>query len=337
MPRPRQTEVTLRRIGLAIVVAISLLAPLALEAQQAEKVYRIGFLGLSSAEDYATNLQAFRQGLRDLGYEEGKTISIEYRWAQGRDERLPALAAELVRLNPAVLVTHASPGIRAAQRATTTIPIVMGVSADPVRQDLVKSLARPGGNTTGVATMQFDLAGKRLELFKEALPSLRYVAVLLNPTNPSVREDFRQMELASVKLGVRLRSFELAREPSALDSVFAAILRDRPDGLIVVAESLAATHNARIADFAVRNRLPSMGALGSFVPQGGLISYGGDYTHGWRVAARYVDRILRGAKPADLPVEQPTKFYLAINLKTAKALGLTIPQTLLLRADQVIE
>jgi putative ABC transport system substrate-binding protein len=328
----------MRLIGLAVVLTFSLLlAPLAAEAQQAGKVYRIGFLGLSSAEDYATNLQAFRRGLRDLGYEEGKSISIEYRWAQGRDERLPALAAELVRLNPAVLVTHATPGIQAAQQATTTIPIVMGVSADPVRLGLVKSLARPGGNTTGVATLQFDLAAKRLELFKEALPSLRHVAVLLNPTNAAVREDLRQMELASGKLGVRLRSFELAREPSALESVFAAILRDRPDGLIVVADSLAATHNARIAEFAARNGLPAMGALGNFVAEGGLISYGGDYSNGWRVAARYVDRILRGAKPAELPIEQPTKFYLAINLKTAKALGLTIPPSLLARADHVIE
>jgi putative ABC transport system substrate-binding protein len=321
---------------LAMALALFLAVALAAESPAA-RVYRIGFLGLSSAADYALLLHAFRQELRELGYKEGENISIEYRWAQGRDERLPALASELVRLNPDVLVTHATPGIRAAQQATTTIPIVMGVSADPVRLGFVKSLARPGGNTTGVATMQFDLAAKRLELFKEAIPTLRYVAVLLNPANPAVSEDLRQMEVAGGKLGVRLRSFELVGEPAALQTVFAAILRERPDGLIVVADSLAAKHGTRIGEFALRNRLPAMTALRDIVADGGLISYGGDYTEGWRVAARYVDRILKGAKPAELPVEQPTKLHLVINLKTAKALGLTIPPALLLRADHVIE
>jgi ABC-type uncharacterized transport system substrate-binding protein len=324
-----------RRAFLAGSAAL-LTVPLAAEAQGA-KVYRIGFLGLSSAAVYAPSVQAFRQELRELGYEEGKNLSIEYRWAHGRDAHLPALASELVRLNPDVLVTHATPGIRAAQQATTTIPIVMGVSADPVRLGFVKSLARPGGNTTGVATMQFDLAAKRLELFKEAIPTLRYVAVLFNHANQAVREDLRQMEVAGGKLRVRLRSFELVVEPAALQTVFAAILRERPDGLIVVADSLAAKHITRIGEFAVRNRLPAMSALREIVLTGGLISYGGDYQEGWRVAARYVDRILKGAKPAHLPVEQPTKFELIINLKTAKALGLTIPPSLLLRADQVIE
>jgi putative ABC transport system substrate-binding protein len=314
-----------------------LAAPLAVGAQQAGKVYRIAFLGLSSPADYAGFVQAFLQGLRDLGYEEGKNVSIEYRWAEGREDRLPTLAAELVRHDPHVLVTHATPGIRAAQRATTTIPIVMGVSADPVRLGFVKSLARPGGNTTGVATMQFDLAAKRLELFKEAIPTLQYVAVLLNPTNPGLREDLRQMEVAGGKVGVRLRSFELVGEPAALQTVFAAILRERPDGLIVVADSLAAKYSTRIREFAASNRLPAMGAFRNLVVDGGLISYGGDYQEGWRIAARYVDKILKGAKPADLPVEQPTKFELVINLKTAKALGLTIPPSLLARADQVIE
>ena len=320
--------------GMALAL---LLAVLVVPESQAGAGYRIGFLGLTSSADYASNLAAFRQGLRDLGYEEGKKLEIEYRWAQGHDERLPALASELVRLNPDVLVTHATPGIRAAQQATTTIPIVMGISADPVRLGFVKSLARPGGNITGVATMQFDLAAKRLELFKEAIPTLRHVAVLLNPANPVVREDLRQMEVAGGKLGVKLRPFDLAGEPAALQTVFAAILRERPDGLIVVADSLAAKHSARIGEFAARNRLPAMAALREIVADGGLISYGGNYAEGWRVAARYVDRILKGAKPADLPVEQPTKFDLVINLKTAKALGLTIPPSILARADQVIE
>ena len=300
-------------------------------------MYRIGFPGLSSAADYAPNLSAFRQGLRHLGYEEGKQISIEYRWAQDRYERLPALATDLVRLNPDVIVTHATPGIRAAQQATTTIPIVMGVSSDPVRLGFVKSLARPGGNTTGVATLQSDLAAKRLELLKQIIPTLGRIAILLNPTNPGILEDLKQMEFAGVKLGVRLRSFELVREPTALDTVFSAILRERPEGLIVVADSLALTHGSRIAEFAVRNRLPAMGGWTRFVVDGGLVSYAADFAEGWRIAARYVDKIFKGAKPADLPVEQPTKFELVINMKTAKALGLTIPPSLLLRADQVID
>src|SRR5262245_49946208 len=319
-----------------VQMSVSVLAAPA-EAQQPGKVWRIGFLGLSSAADYAANLSAFRQELRALGYEEGKQISIEYRWAQDRYERLPALATDLVRLSPDVLVTHATPGIRAAQQATTSIPIVMGVSSDPVRLGFVESLARPGGNTTGVATLQVDLAGKRLELFKEVVPTLRHVAILWNATNPALREDLRQMDLASVKLGVRLRPFELAREPTTLDTVFAAIVRERPQGLIVVADSLAATHSSRIAEFAIRNRLPAMAGWKGFVANGGLISYAADFLEGWRVAARHVDRILKGAKPADLPVEQPSKFDLAINLKTAKALGLTIPPALLVRADSVVE
>ena len=313
-------------------------APLAAEAQPASKVYRIGFLGLSSPAGYAANLRAFRQGLRDLGYEEGKNISIEYRWAEERNERLPALAAELVRLNPDVLVTHATPGIRAAQQATSTIPIIMGTSADPVRLGFVKSLARPGGNTTGVASQLIDLAAKRLELLKEAVPNLRQVAVLSNLANAAAREAVRETEVAARKLGVRVWSFEVKTEPTELETVFTTILRERPDGLIVIPDSLViGPRNARITEFAARNRLPAMGGERRFAADGGLISYGGDFSEGWRLAARYVDRILKGAKPADLPVEQPTNFELVINLRAAKALGLTIPQSLLQRADQMIE
>jgi putative ABC transport system substrate-binding protein len=188
-----------------------------------------------------------------------------------------------------------------------------------------------------VATLQSDLAAKRLELFKELVPTLGQVAVLWNPTNPGLREDLRQMELASMKLGVRLRSFELVREPTTLDTVFAAILRERPQGLIVVADALASTHSSRIADFALRNRLPAMAGWRAFVADGGLISYAADFQAGWRIAARHVDRVLKGAKPAELPVEQLSEFDLAINLKTAKALGLAIPPSLLVRADSVVE
>jgi putative ABC transport system substrate-binding protein len=326
-----------RRVFISGAVAV-LAAPPAAGAQPAGKVYRIGFLGLSSPASYAANLQAFRQGLRDLGYHEGKNISIEYRWAEERNERLPALAAELVRLNPDVLVTHATPGIRAAQQATSTIPIIMGTSADPVRLGFVKSLARPGGNTTGVASQLIDLAAKRLELLKEGVPNLRQVAVLSNLANAAAREAVRETEVAARKLGVRVWSFEVKTEPTELETVFTTILRERPDGLIVIPDSLViGPRNARITEFAARNRLPAMGGERRFAADGGLISYGGDFSEGWRLAARYVDRILKGAKPADLPVEQPTKFELVINLRAAKALGLTIPQSLLQRADQVIE
>jgi putative ABC transport system substrate-binding protein len=327
-----------RRAFIGTLAGGLLAAPLAARAQPAGKVHRIGFLGLSSPAGYAANLQAFRQGLRDLGYEEGKNISIEYRWAEERNERLPALATELVRLNPDVLVTHATPGIRAAQQATSTIPIIMGTSADPVRLGFVKSLARPGGNTTGVASQLIDLAAKRLELLKEAAPNLRQVAVLSNLPNAAAREAVRETEVAARQLGVRVRSFEVKKDPIELETVFTAILRERPDGLIVIPDSLViGPRNARITEFAARNRLPAMGGESRFAADGGLISYGGDFSEGWRLAARYVDRILKGAKPADLPVEQPTKFELVINLKTAKALGLTIPPSLLQRADQVIE
>src|SRR5215471_6734028 len=234
----------MRRIGLAVVLAL-MLAPLAIEGQQAAKVYRIGFLGLSSATEYAPNLESFRQGLRSLGYEEGRNFQIDYRWAQGRVEGLPGLAAELVRLNPDVLVTHAG-GVAAAQRATTTIPIVMGVSADPIRQGLVNSLAKPGGNTTGVSSQLVDLSAKRLEVLKEIIPKLRQVAVL-SFESPGAREGLRDTEAAASKLGgLRVRSFGMVTEATELEAVFATILRDRPDGLIVLPDSRMAPHNARI-------------------------------------------------------------------------------------------
>ena len=335
-PAVAGTARMLMNIGLGVVLALLLAVPIAGESQVG-KAYRIGFLGVSSAADYAPYLQAFRQGLRDLGYEEAKNISIEYRWAEGRNDRLPALAAELARLNPDVLVTHTFPGTRAAQKATSTIPIVMGTSSDPVRLGLVKSLAKPGGNTTGVASQLIDLAAKRLELLREAVPTLRQVAVLSNPANPTAREAVKETEAAARTLGVRMRSFKVVTEPTELETELSAILRERPDALIVIPDPVVPAHLARILEFAARNRLPTMGGERGFAAAGGLISYGGDFLEGWRLAARYVDRILKGAKPAELPVEQPTKFDLAINLNTAKALGLTIAPALLLRADQVTE
>jgi putative tryptophan/tyrosine transport system substrate-binding protein len=242
-----------------------------------------------------------------------------------------------VRLNPDVLVTHGTPCIRAAQAVTTTIPIVMGTSADPVRLGLVKSLARPGGNTTGVSSQVVDLASKRLELLKEVVPKLRLVAFLSARANPAAHENLRDTEVAAGKLGLRVRSFETVTEPTGMETVFGAILQDRPEGLIVLPDPLTGSHSARIVQFSARNRLPALYGARQFVAAGGLISYGGDFSEGWRVAARYVDKILKGAKPSDLPIEQPTKFELVINVKTAKALGLTIPPSLLARADQVIE
>jgi putative ABC transport system substrate-binding protein len=324
-----------RREATLALVAFGTVA-LGAHAQSAGKPYRIGFLGQTSASAYAPQLQGFLQGLRELGYVEGKNIVIEYRWADGREDRLAELAAQLVRLNPDVLVAHAT-GVRAAQQATSTIPIVMGVSADPVGMGLIKSLARPGGNTTGVASQMIDLASKRLELLKEIVPQLKEVAVLSYESSQGARRGLAETEVAAQKLGVRVHPFWLAAEPTALESIFAAIARERAAGVIVQADSVTGRYSDRIAGLAVKKGLPAMGGARPFVVDGGLISYGGDFVEGWRVAARFVDKILKGAKPADLPVEQPTKFELVINLKTAKALGIKIPQAVLLRADAVIE
>ena len=318
-----------------IATGALLAAPLAAEAQPARS-YRLGFLGLTSASDYAPYVNAFLLGLRDLGYEEGRNLVIEYRWAEGREERLPELAVQLVRFNPDVLVAHAI-GVRAVQQATSTIPIVMGVSSNPVEFGLIKSLAKPGGNTTGVTSQLIELSSKRLEMLREVVPKLKVVAVLSNLALPGLRKGLEETESAARRLGVRVRSFGISTDAAALESVFAAILRERPDGLVVQPDPIAGRHSIRIAAFAEKNRLPAIGGGRQFVVDGGLLSYGASFTEGWRLAARYVDKILKGAKPADLPVEQPSIVELAINVKTAKAIGLTIPQALLLRADEVIK
>ena len=324
---------TTRRAFLATLAGGLVAAPIAAQAQQANKAPRIGIL---SPPEPLTAIDVFQRGLGDLGYTEGGGTRIEYRSSGGRDDRLPALAADLVAAKVDVIIAVTHPAIRAAQGATTTIPIVMVLSGDPVRNGLVKSLARPGGNTTGVATLTSDLAPKRLEMFKEAVPNLREIAVLANPVSPAVREAQTQMEVAGRTLGVRVRSFEV-REPADFDTAFAAILRSRSDGLFVQPSPLTSTHMARIIKFAATNRLPTMDARRELPEGGGLIAYGIDYADHVRAGILYVDKILKGAKPADLPVEQPTKFQLVINLKTAKALGLTIPPSLLLRADEVIQ
>jgi len=326
----------MRRILLAVVVTLSVLAPL-LAAAQAGKVYRIGFLALPSAADLAQAVAIFRNSLRDLGYEEGKNISIEYRWAEGRDDRLPALAAELVRLKVDVIVASATPPAKAAQGATDRIPIVFTGVADPIGVGLVANLARPGRNITGFTTTNVELSAKRLEFLKAAVPNLTHVAVLVNRTNPQAPSLRKQTERGSSSLGLELQILEVESAEN-LPRVFKSIF-PRVGALLVLPDPLLGSgdRQAQIAALALKHRLPTMERDRSFVAAGGLMSYGPNSADLFRKSARHVDKILKGTKPADLPVEQPTKFELAINLKTARALGLTIPPSVLGRADQVIE
>jgi putative tryptophan/tyrosine transport system substrate-binding protein len=311
-------------------------APLVVEAQSAEKTYRIGYLGNASALAQAKRVESLRAGLRDLGYEEGKNIVIEFRWAEGRYERLPDLAAELVRLKVDVLVTAGTPGALAAKQATTTIPIVMVGIGDAVASGVVASLARPGGNITGSTDSVPELMAKLLELLKEILPRTRRVAVLANPVNPQVgTPTLKAMGSTARSLKVELEKFE-ARGPSEFESAFSRIAKSRVDAVVVPSDVVFNYNVAALADLAAKKRLPSAG-IKAFAEAGGLIGYGLNFPEMDRRAAYFVDKILQGVKPADLPVQQPTKFDLVVNLKTAKALGLAIPQSILLRADQVIE
>jgi len=327
--------VSLKKAGLIVALGV-LAASLLAAAQQPAKVPRIGFLHPEPISARLDRHDAFRQGLRELGYVEGRTIALEVRSAEGKRERLPALAAELVRLEVDVIVTATVPGIRAVQQATKTIPIVMAVVVDPVATGFVASLARPGGNITGLSMMAPELAGKWLELLKEAVPRVSRVAVLRNPTNPGAALSLSETEVAARALGVRLQLLEV-RTPEELDGAFGAAARDRAGALIVLPDPMFHTHRTRIADLAAKSRLPAIYYARDYVEAGGFMAYGANIADMYRRAAYFVDRILKGARPADLPVEQPTKFELVINLKTAKALGLTIPQSILIRADHVIE
>jgi len=303
------------------------------EAQQEKKVPRIGVLRAGSPPD--PFVEAFRQGLRELGYMEGKNILIEYRYAQGKSDRLPDLAAELVRIKSDVIVTADTPPIRAAKNATREIPIIIGNVADPVAAGLVASLARPGGNITGLSNLAPELDGKRLELLKETLPIATRVAWVWDPGNPALTIRLKKMQAAAQGLGVKLQALEV-RNPEELDSAFKAAIREHAGALLVPAV-MVNSYRRQIVDFAEKKRLPLIYDTREFVEQaGGLMSYGPDFSDLWRRAATYVDKILKGAKPADLPVEQPTKFELVINLKTAKQMGLTIPPNVLARADKVI-
>jgi putative ABC transport system substrate-binding protein len=330
--------VTVVPAALTVVLVFTLLAaPLAVEGQQAGKVYRIGYLTIPSRETAQDVANAFPRGLRDLGWVEGQNIVIDYRFADGNVDQLPDLAAELVRLRVDVIVAGAQAAVIAAKNATRTIPIVMFLAVDPVGSGLVASFARPGGNITGLTfTAGPELYGKQLELLKNALPRVSRVAILVNPANPFSVRALREIEIAARALGLQRQVVEI-RHPGELDNAFAALTAARPDAIFVTADSMLFQHRVRLAHLAAKSRLPAMSGLREHAEAGGLMAYGANLADLARRAATYVDKILKGAKPADLPIEQPTKFELVINMKTAKALGLTIPSSLLLQADQVIE
>ena len=311
-----------------------LATPLALEAQQPVRVHRIGFLAGPTLP--TSDSDGFRQGLREYGYVEGQNLLLEWRVADGRDDRLPGFAAELVRLKVEAIVTMAAPAAMAAKRASAVIPIIFMAVGDPVALGLVSSLARPGGTITGFTHLTVELTGKRLELFQEVVPSLKSVGILTGPPNPTSALAFKEAQIAARKLGLAVRLIEV-RHPGELEPALATVAHEHASGVVLVSGPFVFTHRTDIANSATKRRLPVVGWNSDLAQSGALFSYGASGFDIGRRAAGYVDKILKGAKPADLPVEQPTKFEFVINLKTAKALGLTIPPSILLRADQVIE
>ncbi len=317
------------RIGpmAVLVVTLALGLSAAPPSADAQKVPRLGFLSPASANSARARVEAFRLGLRGLGWVEGQTIAIDYRWAEGRYERLPGLAEELVRLKIDVIVTQGVVATLAARRATAD---------DPVATGLVDSLARPGGNVTGLTIIAPDLAGKRLEMLREVIPKMTRLAVLRNPTNPVSVAELKKTQVAAQAHGVQIQSLEVA-DPGGFASAFSAMTRERAGALIVLSDAMFVGRHTQIVDHVANSRLPAIYWTREFVEAGGLMSYGPNQVDMYRRAATYVDKILKGAKPADLPVEQPTKFELVINMKTAKTLGLTIPQSVLIRADEVIQ
>lgn len=320
----------MRVLAVALSVAV---APLAVDAQQGQKIPRIGFLSPGNATSSPTD--AFRQGLRELGYADGQNLVVEYRWADGDTARLPALAAELVRLRVDVLVAANNPAVLAARQATSTIPIVFAASSDPVGAGLVASLAHPGGNVTGLSLVTPELSGKRLQLLRETLPRLSRVALLWDAGHVGMADRVKETEAAARQLGVTLR-VEWVKDLAGLDLAFTALTQARPDAFLTTVEPFTGDHRQRIVTFAAQQRLPAMYEERDFVDAGGLMAYGPSVAANYRRAATYVDKILKGTKPADLPIEQPTRFELVINLRTAKALGLKIPESILVRADEVI-
>ena len=326
-----------RRDSLHALAALGVALPFGARAQPAGKIYRIGFIQTSAPGEIEHLDKALVEGLRELGYVEGRNIVIERRAAEGKQERLPALAVEIVRLKVDVIVTGSNPVIAAVKQATTTIPVVMAVSRDPVGAGFIASLARPGGNITGLSNdSDSQIQGKNVGLLKETVPRIARVAYLWNPDPPGAGIYRKVAESAARKLGIRFQSVE-ARGRNELEGAFAAMVRERADGVVVASDPVLFSARSRIVLLAQRHRLPAGYALREFAEVGGLMSYGSNIAQQFRRAAVYVDKILKGAKPGDLPVEQPTKFELVINLKTAKELGITIPQTVLLRADELIQ
>ena len=326
-----------RRAFVSAVTGALLTLPLAIEAQQAGKVPRIGYLVQNSAESSKRTLAAFREGLRERGWVEGQNIVIEVRYADGEIDRVPALVTELIRLKVDIIVTTSSGTTWAAKNATQSIPIVMAASANALGEGLVTSLAHPGGNITGMIFFAGpEIAGKQLQLLKEVAPAASRVAVLTNPTNRSHAAFARVVKVAARSLGAQVQVLE-APNPDQLDSAFAAMTKEHAAALLVLTDSMFVGQRQRVADLAAKSRVPALYSQREFVDAGGLVSYGPSLWDMFRRAATHVDKVLRGAKPGDTPVEQPTKFELVINLKTARALGLTTPQSLLLRADEVIQ
>jgi len=317
--------------------ALALAAPFASLSQSA-KIPRIGYLQpIAPQNGTSPFLDDFRQGLRDLGYVEGKNIQIEVRWGEGRLDRMPALAAELVRMNVDVIFAVSSPSVWAAKNATKTIPIVMPTSSDPVGDGLVASLARPGGNITGMSLMAPELSAKRLQLLKEVFPKqVRPAAVLWNPDYYGMAARFKEIQTQAPTVGMNVRSVEI-RDSRELERALEDLDRERPDALVLLVDPLTMSQRLRIVEFAAEKRLPAIYEVEQFVDAGGLMSYGPNIDEQVRHAAIFVDKILKGAKPGDLPIEQPAKFDLVINLKTAKALGVAIPQSVLVQADRVIQ
>jgi ABC-type uncharacterized transport system substrate-binding protein len=317
---------------LGSVAAVAL--PLAAGAQT--KIPRVGFMGNSTAALEANLLDAFHEGLRELGYEEGRNIVIEYRWADGKYDQFPALVAELIAAKVDAIITAGTPAALAVKRATTTVPLVMVAVGDPIGTGLVPSLARPGGNLTGLSSIAPDLEGKRLQLLREVVPPLSHVAMFINSLNPFHDSSVRQARAAAQTMGIKLQLYDI-RKSEDLDEAFAAIRKRRPDALLILADRVFLHNRQRMVDFTNEQRLPNVNAYKELVEVGGMMSYGPSYEDMHKRAAIYVDKILKGSKPADLPIEQPSKFTFIVNLKAAKALGVTVPSQLLGLADEVIE
>lgn len=331
------SKIGIQNLTFALITgALSIALCASAEAQQAKRVSRIGFLTLGSGSSPSGLRDAFRDGLRQLGYIEGQNIYVEYRYAGGKMERLPELAAELVKLKVEVIVASNTQSIEAMRQATRTIPIVFPVTFDPVASGFVSSLARPGGNLTGLTTLNQEVAGKRIEVLKEVLPRISRVAVARNPTNSGSLFALKETESAAGHFGIRLQVLE-TRSAEELDGAIQTAVRDRAGALILIPDNLFVREQERVIDLVMKNRLPTMFAESGAVEAGGLMYYGANLADLFRRAAGYVDKILKGAKPADLPVQQPEKFELVINLKTAKQIGLTIPQSVLYKADKVIK